>query len=370
MQKPILFWLQETPLGKEIFIVFYTKKCNWNKCSFCNLPSVSSNTVIISKDLIQQAKYVLESISPSDLSTVKSLFISNNGSVLDKKTFSKTALKTVCKLVYQACPNLASISFETRIEFIKQQELIGYMKYFKTLHNSLLNVGFRKNLKPTQLTISIGYETHNEYLRNTILNKGVDTKAFTKLIREISFLRNVKLELISISVYVLLKPSSNYTNNDAIDDSINTIQYLQSLKDSFNLPILIRFNPTFVSKNTVLYKEFLNNKYYPPSLSDVLNVLSKINDCELDVPIFIGINDENLAIRNGSIKNSAINNYLSLMAIDKFNSNQNYESLFSSIKSISLDNNTLIYNSDEIRHITRNIKNWAESSKYERIKNK
>ena len=40
--KPAQWWFQDAPEGLVLFVVLYTQACRWNRCTGCNLPSMSS----------------------------------------------------------------------------------------------------------------------------------------------------------------------------------------------------------------------------------------------------------------------------------------------------------------------------------------
>ena len=55
-RRPIFFWYQMTPVGRELYLVLYTRPCEWGRCSFCTLPSESSPIDVSAEDMILQVR--------------------------------------------------------------------------------------------------------------------------------------------------------------------------------------------------------------------------------------------------------------------------------------------------------------------------
>ena len=60
----------------------------------------------------------------------------------------------------------------------------------------------------------------------------------------------------------------------------------------------MHLNPTFVSVGTELDEAFRNGTYLPPQLQTVYEILSAVQ--LKNVPIYLGLNDEGLAVEGGS----------------------------------------------------------------------
>lgn len=271
--KPIFYWFQDTPLGKELFLAFYTKKCNWSRCTFCSLPSVSSPTQVDPYHIMSQALFVFDSVNKEELNQVRRIFISNNGSILDQDTMPLDVLDHICELAYLHCPLLEVICFETRYEWIKKSMLEHFIDNFQFWHHLYGGLGFREKTNPVKVQISCGYETQDQHLRNNILNKGYPEEIVQQSFRLCSEVYTKTRAPILFDKYVLLKPALGMTNSEAIDESVQTISHLNELGKYFNVPISIRLNPTYVAKNSYNHKVFEEKLFSPPTLEDVINVL-------------------------------------------------------------------------------------------------
>ena len=326
--KPIFFWFQDTPFGKEIFLVLYTKKCRWARCAFCTLPSVSSPKKVSSEKIIKQAEYIFNELTRKQLKETKRLFISNNGSVLDQKTISPEALEAICQLGYENCPLLNSIAFETRIETVEKSELKYYIRTFQGLHKHYRKKGLRREKAPTKLEIAIGYETQDPFIRNEVLCKGYpeyNVQIFFKLCAEVNSETGFP---ISCDVYVLLKPlNGRLTSKELIAEAVQTIIHLDKLGKYFKIPVSVRLNPTFVAEGSHLHEKFLQADYSPPTLKDVITVLKKIHLEGIELPIFIGLSEEDLAVYGGSFKRDKTIDQLYYESLKIFNYSQDYELL-------------------------------------------
>ncbi len=87
--------------------------------------------------------YVLNSQQKVDL---KKIIISNNGSILDQDTFSTTALMYFTAKMNMHCPNISTLTIESRPEYIDPEEL------------EVLSRAIKEGDTPTELEIAIGFE--------------------------------------------------------------------------------------------------------------------------------------------------------------------------------------------------------------------
>jgi len=332
-KKPIFYWYQDSPIGKELFVVFYTKKCEWSRCSFCSLPSVSSPVQVDDQDVIEQAEYIFKSLSTLQLNRVVRVLISNNGSVLNQNTLPSHVLYQLCELSHKYCEKLRYISFETRFESAEKKELLYYIRMFKTWHELYHHTyRTRKENNVVQLQISAGYETQDPYIRNAILCKGYAEKEVQKFFSLCSEIYEETGYKISCDEYVLLKPAIGMNDKEAIEECVQTIKHLYKLGKAYNVPVSIRLNPIFVAKGSYLHAEFIKNNYTPPSLSNVVDVIKR---CFLEIDclqIFVGLNEENLSIGGQRYYIRSDIDYLYLKILKIFNSNQDYKLLLQNIK--------------------------------------
>ncbi len=117
--KPAQFWFQQSDEGLILFIVFYSLTCQWSRCTGCNLPSLMASHHVGFKSLMAQVDYVIaDSSIAGRLATINKVIISNNGSILDERTYSSTTLMYLLAQLNLHMPNLKVLSLETRPEYV------------------------------------------------------------------------------------------------------------------------------------------------------------------------------------------------------------------------------------------------------------
>src|ERR1700722_322806 len=98
---PIFFWYQLTPVGRELYLVLYTRPCEWGRCSFCTLPSESSPIDVSVENIFLQARAALDALTGEQAGEVRRLFLSNNGSILNADTMPSEALLQILHLAHE-----------------------------------------------------------------------------------------------------------------------------------------------------------------------------------------------------------------------------------------------------------------------------
>jgi len=339
-KKPIFTWFQDTPIGKELFVVFYTQKCEWSRCSFCALPSESA-TSLVHKDAIRaQCDHVFENLNSWQKRSIKRIFLSNNGSMLNQEIVSSESLSYICQMAYKELPNLEIICLETRFDTVEDWELEDHLEDYASMHDIYIKE-HRIAKEPAQLQISAGYETQDTHLRNNVLCKGYSEEevvSFFELCKSVTDKHNQnnsrQVQILS-DEYVMLKPAVGMTDEEAEIECFQTIAHLDALGEKYNVPMSIRLNPTFVAKGSVLYNEFQKGKYTPPTLKSVVNVLKTCHENDVNIPIFVGLNEEGLSIDQSATFLRKPDDYKYMSALVKFNKDQDYEKL---VKNTSLNN--------------------------------
>lgn len=326
---PIFFWYQETPIGPEIYVAFYTGPCRWSRCSFCTLPSESSPVEVSAEQIILQALLVFDSLTKTQLQDARRLFLSNNGSILDPETMPPEVLRQVCELAYEHCPNMEVVCLETRIEYCAEAGLTEVQRWLVELHERYVSAagGPRAVKDPAVLQLSIGYETQDPFLRNAILWKGYDEADVQAALGRWSALQRTSGMPLWLDEYIMLKPAVGLDDQQAIAEATQSILHLQRLSDHFGLVMHVRLNPTFAAVGSELYLQFQQDHYRPPSYRDVVEVLRRASEQGARLPIFIGLNDEGLSYDEGSFGNRDDSDGLYRKALQDYNRHQNVQRL-------------------------------------------
>jgi len=312
-------WFQNTPDGLTLFLVFYTRACRYSLCSGCNLPSLMTQGHIDYKDIMKQIDYVFHNLlDENQMKNIRKVIISNNGSVLDEDTFSTTALIYFIAKLNLHCPYVETVTLETRPEYVELEEL------------EVISRALNEGDKPAALELAIGFEAFDDKIRNEYFRKGLELKKLEKLLSKIKPLnsklkrKNVKSG-IKLKFYFMQKPVVEITEEDAISDIILGIDYLSKLSDKYGIGINMHLNPTYVAKGTLLEKAFLSGKYTPPLLESVRKAVLYAQN--YNISIFIGLNDEGLAVEGGSFIRDTDWDRTLVTKMREFNGNQNYELL-------------------------------------------
>ncbi|MBN1798689.1 MAG: hypothetical protein JW822_08930 [Spirochaetales bacterium] len=297
------YWFQNPQEGLTLFAVFYTQACRWAQCLGCNLPSRMSEHHIGYHNIIKQVDFIFNSVlSGEQKNQLKKIIISNNGSILDEQTFSTTALIYFIAQMNIHCPNISVLSMETRPEYVDINEL------------EVLARAIREGSTPTDVELAVGFEAFDDKIRNDFYKKGLDLKVFEKMAGMMSAYH------FKLKVYFMLKPVPGISEQDAVLDVVNGINYLDDLARTYKLDINMHLNPTYAAYGTPLEAAFKKGEYAPPTLESVRETVLQAEG--KSISIFVGLNDEGLATPGGSFIRRGDGELIK--KLDKFNMTQDY----------------------------------------------
>lgn len=303
-------WFQKSHEGLILFIVFYTQACRWSRCLGCNLPSTGSIEHVDFQAIMNQISNVFR--DPEILAErydIQKVIVSNNGSVLDEATFSTTALMYLIAKLNKYLPNLSLLCLETRPEYVDPVEL------------EMLKRALAEGRTPTQLELGIGFEAYDPAIRNDHFDKGLDFDKFE------NFVKLVQPFGYHIKCYFMQKPVPDMTDDQAIEDVKKGIEYFTAIAKSHQVEINMHLNPTYAASGTILAEKFKAGEYAPPKLVDVARavVSGKQFPKTERISVFVGLNDEGLAVEGGSFIRPGDENLMK--ALEDFNITQDYDSL-------------------------------------------
>lgn len=308
---PAQIWFQNSHEGLIFFIVFYTQACRWSRCLSCNLPSLSSRFHVDYRALMAQVDWIFN--NPRVIGKkkkIRKVIISNNGSVLDEETFSSTALIYLIAKLNLHFSNLSILSIETRLEYVEVEEL------------EFLARALKEGDTPTELEFAVGFEAFDDTIRNSIFNKGLNLKKFE------SFVKKIAAYNFRLKCYFMQKPVPGMSDEEAINDIKNAVNYLSGIALEFNIKINIHLNPTFVAFGTALERSFKEGKYAPVNLIDVAK--AALSARGKNVSLFIGLYDEGLAVKKGSFRKQGDKKLVA--ELERFNKTQDFDILSSILK--------------------------------------
>lgn len=174
------------------------------------------------------------------------LTIYNGGSFLNDKEISTNVQLKICEKVKNH-PSIKKLFIESRVEFIKDYKIKKLKEY----------LGNKK------LVIGIGLESQDERIRNIYIKKGLKKKDYEKVIK---ILHNNNVKVLT---YVFLKPIY-LSEKEAIEEAIKTIEYaFKAGTDE------VALESAFIQEGTMMAKLFYENKYKPPWLWSIIEVIKK-----------------------------------------------------------------------------------------------
>ncbi len=300
---PAEIWFQQSDEGLILFVVFYTQACRWSRCLGCNLPSKVSQHHVSYKFVMAQIDSLMSDPEVSSkFETISKVIVSNNGSVLDQETFSSTGLMYLISQMNLYMPNLSVLSMETRPEYVEIEEL------------EFISRALEEADTPTALELAVGFEAFDNRIRNEIFDKGLSLEVFEELVLKMSIYG------YHLKCYFMQKPVPGMSDEEAVIDIQNAIDYLARLSNKYDLHINMHLNPTYVAEGTALETAFRANQYKPPRLRDVVRAV--IHSRNKPISVYIGLSDEGLAVEGGSF---LCGEESSLTArIEEFNRTQDY----------------------------------------------
>lgn len=303
---PADYWFQHPKEGLTLFLVMYTQACRWSKCLGCNLPSQVSKSHVPFDNIIQQTDFVFNFLLDEEQRVaLKKVILSNNGSILDEDTFSTTALIYFIAKMNVHCPNVETLSIETRPEFVDIEEL------------EVLRRALNEGNHNTKLEIAIGFEAFDEKIRNEHFNKGLPLEGFENMVKKIA------KHKFKIKAYFMQKPVPNMSEEEALEDIKNGIDYLEKISKKYKIEINMHLNPTYVARGTPLETAFNEGTFSPPLLDNVRKAVLHAKD--KGISIYVGLDDEGLAVKNGNCIRKGDEKLKE--KIEEFNKTQDYSLL-------------------------------------------
>lgn len=305
--EPAAIWFQESHEGLILFIELYTQACRWSQCTGCNLPSKCSKEHVDHEAIISQIYTAIKSPEVQEkLHKITKVIVSNNGSVLDEKTFSTSALMYLLIYLNRYLKEMRVLTLETRPEYVDEAEL------------EILSRALAEGSEHPVLELAIGFEAFDDRIRNEVFMKGLYIDKFERMV-EMAANHGFRLKL-----YMMQKPVPEMSNQEAIDDIKAAIEYFGRLKERFpKIEINMHLNPTYVARGTSLEEAFKRGEYSPPLLRDVAIAVMASKD--VPISIYVGINDEGLAVEGGSFIREG--DEKTLERLKTFNRRQDYRVL-------------------------------------------
>ncbi len=193
------------------------------------------------KGLFKLAERSVHQLMPNEL------FIFNGGSFLNEKELPIGFQNYVFNFVGQS-KNIDHLFIESRCEYIKESRLDK----------------IAQQLRGKRLSVGIGFESQDDYVRNTLIKKGLSKSHFEKTVK------SLKDHGFDVKAYVFLKPLG-LSEKQAFTETINTIKYVLSVGVTE-----IDLSCAFVQEKTKMFDEFKSGIFQPPYLWTVLEIIKEV----------------------------------------------------------------------------------------------
>ena len=247
--------------------------CEYGVCTMCDF-AYHSNPDIKPENVMAQHRATLEKLSVEtgithfDLLTLGNYYNDNEVSPeLRQQMLSSLA----------GVPSLRRVLTEARRQYVTVEKLKQAKDCLRD--NQILEYG-------------LGYECSDEYVRNVVLNKAVPEQHLDECLEMCA---EAGVDFVS---YVLIKPHT-LTEREGIDKAVDTALHVLSKAEQHGVYARIAFEPVFVTKNTVLDDLWKKEKYTPPKLWSVAEVLiqtaERLGMKNTQGKLFVGLSDENLS---------------------------------------------------------------------------
>jgi radical SAM enzyme (TIGR01210 family) len=265
---PLFFMLRHFGHEVDLLIILNTLRCRY-QCYFCQLPAKSSRTPVSHESILSQVKTVIHE-TKNALALIQRMTLSNEGSVLDQSTLDHATLIAISDGVGRM-RRLKHLVLETRLEFANAERLREVADH-----------------SGAQVTLLTGFETLDETLRQQVLGKREPIEMFLRGLDELAH-----LEAPSLTAYVLIKPSAQMTDAEAVDEASSSILFLKKQCTQRRIRLSLRLNPMYAARGSKWVSDLPDEGFIPPRLTDVIMVAEKA--VALEIPTYIGLSSEDLA---------------------------------------------------------------------------
>jgi len=238
--------------------------CSWARkkhkgCSFCafnaRIDEVTGGRLIPHDEMMEFCTSAQERVKDAQ-PHLAALF--NGGNFINDLEIDPQAQIDILKTLSQH-PTLKTILFESKTEYLSHRKLAQCLEA----------VGSKK------IRVAIGLETKDDYLRNTIINKGMSKQAYERAIRRLHALG------IEVQSYVFMKPYT-LTEKQAIEEAVDTIQYAVDCGSD-----IVMLEAAMVQKGTAFEEAFNKGEFDSPWLWSLREVIKRTNHLpQLNVGIF------------------------------------------------------------------------------------
>ena len=281
MLKPA--WLTVRPDENGGYVVVWgpkTASCRFH-CSFCGLKAGSAQERRATpQEFVAQAGYALQQAreilgADARLTGVELL---GESSFYDERSFTKESREALCEAV-AAWPGVRKVMVETRPEFIKDAAMI--LETIEALGPDV------------KLIVGSGVESVDPFISEQIAGKRFGRGMINRALGLLAECRNQHGKNVEFHGYLIVGLAP-LTEHEAIQDAVNTAQFLFEASRTHSMPVTTSFEPCVISERTL--QGFLHDRGQYASISNwaILEILARIKPfitSELQIPRVGGRDD-------------------------------------------------------------------------------
>jgi archaeosine synthase beta-subunit len=250
-REPVIYWEETNVLGKPYLVplvILRTRPCRWfssGGCVMCNYELMAIDEGVSDNDVLTQVEFAVKHLG-GDLSKYPYILLTSQGSFLDDEEVGAELRNRILRLFWDA--GLQAISTESEARYCIDAARIANLK-----------LSF-----PGQISVGIGLEAADDFIRNSIINKGLPLQ---KLVDASTML---KISGINFYTYISLgKPFLSIEED--VDDALTAVALSLDLGAIMTVVEMINIQP-----HTLTEKLWRKDLYAPCSLWLGIELLSRL----------------------------------------------------------------------------------------------
>lgn len=246
-----MYW-EETSLGGIPYmvplVILRTRPCRWfsaGGCVMCNYELLAIDEGVSDDDVLQQAEAAICDLGP-DLGRYPYLLLTSQGSFLDDEEVPPLLRERILRRFWDA--GLRAISTESEARYCLDDDRLRRMK----------------QSFPGRISVGIGLEAADDFVRNSIINKGLPLHMLDKAAG------TLKAQTFGFYTYISLgKPF--LTPGEDVQDAVDAVRLSCELGAFMSVLEMINIQP-----HTLTEQLWRAGRYAPCSLWNGLEVLERL----------------------------------------------------------------------------------------------
>ncbi len=272
-------WVERVPVrvagqpSTRLIVILRASGCAWARtsgggCTNCGFYKASTQgEPVADEDLVAQFEAAVG--APGALDGVGEVDVFNSGSFFADQEITPAVRAHVFGRLGRT--RVRRVLVESRPEFVGREKLAAA----------------RELLPSQELEVGIGLESASDHVRDHLVHKGFGRAEFEQAVEALGV---AGVRLLS---YVLLKPLG-LSEREAIEDAVASARYVFEVARRSGVLARVALEPVFVAPGTELEKAFLAERYTPPGLWSVVEVVRRVHPLG---EVIVGLSDEGLEAR-------------------------------------------------------------------------